>query len=101
MSDDLEKIILEMRDDIRDIKKYIPSTDIVTNEQYCEYRTAKGSKLTVRGLRGWFERVCEEPCPREDSRHVSKADVDNWAKKHNTRGRFKPKVKKEVNKKKP
>jgi hypothetical protein len=86
MSDDLEKVIMGMAEDIKEIKKYIPTTDIVTNEQYCEYRTANGAKLKVRGLLEWFDKGC----PREDSRHVSKKAVDDWAKENNTR---KPKKK--------
>jgi hypothetical protein len=76
MSDDLEKIILEMRDDIKDVKQYIGERDIMTNSEYCKLR-----KIAKPTLIGWFKK----DCPRVDSHNVSKKAVDDWARSNNTR----------------
>jgi hypothetical protein len=87
MSDDLEKVIMRMSEDIAEIKTYIPSMDKVTLKRYCEIRTESGSPLTVHGLRKWFKKGC----PKEGDRHVSRKAVDKWAAENNTHGNSKKK----------
>lgn len=81
MSDEALKKLEEIQQSVNVILTYIPQIDVVTNEKYCELRSASGSKLTIRGLREWFKKGC----PRKDSRHVSVSDVNKWAEGRNTR----------------
>lgn len=76
MSDDLEKIILEMRDDIKEVKQYIGERDKMSTAEYCKQRGI--AKAT---LRKWFGKGC----PKIDYYNVSKKAVDDWAKENNTR----------------
>ena len=80
MSDDLEKKLLEqiaeIKEDVREIKKFMPTTDVISNVDYCKY---KG--IAYPTLIGWFKK----DCPRIDSRRVSKKAVDDWAAENNTR----------------
>jgi hypothetical protein len=81
MSDEALKKLDEIHTEIQEIKKWIPNSDRVTNEQYCVLRTNSGANLSVSGLKKWFEKGC----PREDSQHVSIKSVDEWARDNNTR----------------
>jgi hypothetical protein len=88
MSDEAQKKLDEILEknkkietDITHIKKYMPLTDVVENEKYCEIRTAYGAELKLRGLFTWFTKGC----PRIDSRHVSISEVNEWARVNNTR----------------
>ena len=65
-----------VQEDLCVVKKYIPSTDRVTNKEYCKMRG-----ITRRCLDKWFAKGC----PREDNRHVSTSKVDKWAAENNTR----------------
>lgn len=78
------EMIEQISRDIDELKKTIPKNDIVPNEEYCKRRTARGAKLTMRGLREWFAKDVEPKCPRVDSRHVSESDVDRWAENYFT-----------------
>lgn len=68
--------------EIREVKKFMPNLDIVTNQRYCEIRTENGLPLANRGLRKWFT----QGCPRHDKHSVSVTEVNKWAEEH-----FKPK----------
>ena len=59
MVSDMKSKLGVVEDGVQEIKKYIPSTDRVTNIEYCKKRN-----MTRRNLDKWFEKGC----PREDNR---------------------------------
>jgi hypothetical protein len=84
MSDDAEKkldLLLEksvkMEQDLKEIKEYIPVTDIVTNAEYCRLRGMKKKTFDY-----W---VVKPDCPRVDKHTVSVKAFDKFRSDSATR----------------
>lgn len=70
MSEELEKELKEMREDIKIIKQYIPLMDVVSNRECAE-------KLGIpwETFRYWMR---EDGFPRQSSRKCSVSQVQKW-----------------------
>lgn len=86
LHDKMDLIISGIKNDFQSQISKNLNPDIVTNEQYCTLRTAKGFPLSRTGLFMWFKRYPD--CPRVDRKHVSVTKLDKWAEEQ-----FKPKTK--------
>lgn len=78
MSDEALKKLNEIQEDMKEIKEYIAKNDVVKNIDFCNQRNPP---IAYPTLIGWFQKGC----PRVDSRHVSKKEVNEWVSKNNTR----------------
>lgn len=85
-----EQIILEKIDALHKeldekmefIMKYIPKTDIVTNERFCQIRTEMGAPLKYRGLIEWFQKP---GFPRVSKSHLSVSDANKYIEEHSSK----------------